>query len=437
MDKPGDRYSPVLDAPEPQLQDDELAQLAVDRAVFDKLRVLWRERETLIKAVLIAFIAFLVLAYIIPKRYESTMRLMPPETQQGNFGAMLNLLAGGGGGTGSSALGGLASSLLGARTNASLLLGIMTSREVSDRIITRFDLATEYGVAGSQAPMEYSRRELMKNIAVQEDRKSGIITITLTSRSPEEAQAMAFGYADELTRVFNMVSASPARRERLFLEKRLAAIKVELDDSAKKFAAYASKTTAFNIPEQAKAVMTAAARIQGELAAAESELEGMRQIYTDNNIRVKALRERIAELRRQADATDKNTSPDSLGGYIHNLPKLGIEWADLYRRAMINEAVYEAMTKQYEFAKVQEAKELAPVTLLDPPDFPEKKASPKRSYLILGGMFFTFLFASAWVLAKDAWQNLDPADQRKQFAEEVWQSLPRFNTSRLTFSRRG
>lgn len=426
MDNPGQRYSPVIDnPPEPPLRDDEMLEIRLDRVVYDKLRVLWAGRRLLGRIVGSAFVLFLILAFIIPKRYESTVRLMPPQGQGGGVAALAAMA---GARTGSDTLGSLAASMLGVQTSGALIVGIMFDRTVSDRIIDKFDLRKEYG----QKYYEFARKELAKNVDVSEDRKSGIITITVTSRSPQEARDMAQAYVDEISKAVIEVSSSSARRERVELEKRLEAIKKDLDQSAAAFAQFASTNTAINIPEQAKATMTAAARVQAELVAAESELEGLQQIYTDSNFRVKTLRGRIAELKRQVDSSDTSRgSPDSLGRIIHDLPKLGVQWADLYRRATIDEAVYDALTKQYEFAKVQEAKEVAPVSVLDPPDLPERKSSPRRAYLILGGTFFFFLLGSAWIIGKDAWRNLDPADPRKQFVLEVWRTVPKPDVARL------
>ncbi len=441
MDNPGQRYSPVIDnPPEPPLRDDEMLELRLDQVVYDKLRVLWAERRLLGRITVVAFVVLFVVYFaripaipslgisrtyfLIPERYESTVRLMPPQGQ-GSFSALAAMA---GARTGSDTLGSLAASMLGVQTSGAVIVGIMFDRTVSDRIIDKFDLRKEYGLRY----YEYARLELAKNVAVSEDRKSGIIAITVTSRSPQEARDMAQAYVDEISRAVIEVSKGAASRERVALEQRLEVIKKDLDQSAAAFAQFASTNTAINIPEQAKATMTAAARVQAELVAAESELEGLQQIYTDSNFRVRTLRGRIAELKRQVDSSDSSRgSADSLGRIIHDLPKLGVQWANLFRRATIDEAVYEALTKQYEFAKIQEAKEVAPVSVLDQPDLPERKSSPKRTYLILGGTFFFFLLGSAWIIGKDAWRNLDPADPRKQFVLEVWSTVPKPEMARL------
>ena len=110
-----------------------------------------------------------------------------------------------------------------------------------------------------------------------------------------------------------------ARREREFIEQRLVTVKRDLDSASQRFSEYASKNTAIDITAQGKAMLEAAARLEGERIAAQSELEGLQQIYSDNNVRVRALRARIAELQKQLDkfggldtnpeAADPNSQP--------------------------------------------------------------------------------------------------------------------------------
>jgi capsule polysaccharide export protein KpsE/RkpR len=428
----------VLDNPpelhgDARLRDDDMLEIRVDRVFYDKVRLLWQERRRLRRWVATGFVLFFILALVTPKRYESTVRIVPPQNSGGL--AALAAMAGAkaGAGTGGDTLGALAASLVGGSTSGTLIMAIMNDRTVSDRMIDRFNLKEEYGLKY----YEYARKELAKHVEVAEDRKSGIITITVNSRSPQEAHDMAQAYVEELSRAVIELSASSARRERIFLENRLKVLKQELDRSAVEFAAYASKNTALNIPEQAKATMTAAARLQAELIAAQSELEGLQQIYTDNNMRVRSLRARIGELKRQIDTSDTSAgTPGSLGNIIHQLPQIGVKWADLYRTATINEAVYEVLTKQYELSRVQEAKEVAPVSVVDAPDIPERKASPKRTYMVLGGTFFFFVLGSAVIISKDAWRKLDPTDPRKELITEMWDARPNaLRWERLRFKR--
>jgi capsule polysaccharide export protein KpsE/RkpR len=387
----------------------------------------WEHRRILQKWVLAGVIISMTLWLILPRRYDSTVRLMPPESA--SSGSLMGLLAGSAGSSMASPMAGLAASLLGGKTTSDLYLDVLQGPSVLDPIIDKFDLRKEYKVKYYQD----ARKDLVGRTAVDTNRKSGVITITVTGNSQVEAQAMARAYADQLDKVVREVSNSSARRERIFLENRLKVVKVELDDSARKLANFASKNVALDIPEQAKATLTAAARGQAELIAAQSELEGLRQIYTDNNFRVRGLQARIAELKQQVDVQQTGpTRPDSMMAWIRKLPQLGVDWTEYYRTATINEAVYEALTKQYEFAKVQEAKETTSVSVLDPPSWPERKSFPKGSYFLLIGLLLSTAGACSYIVGMDAYRRVDPDHPVKMYIEETrvrW--ISRWHNNRL------
>src|ERR1700690_1066630 len=97
-----------------------------------------------------------------------------------------------------------------------------------------------------------------------------------------------------------------------------------------------------------------------------------------------------------------------------------VSYADLYRQTKVEEAVFETLTQQYELAKVEEAKETPSVKVLDPPDIPEKKASPHRLWIMLEGMFLSFSVCAVWIMCGDHWERLDPQDPGKLFAQEIY-----------------
>jgi capsule polysaccharide export protein KpsE/RkpR len=361
-----------------------------------------------------------IIAFLIPKRYESTTRLMPPDAQSSSSLAIVAAMAG----KGSVGLGSTWGDLLGLKSSGALFTDVLQSRTVQDRIIERFDLRKVYG----DKYWQDARKDLAQYTAVSEDRKSGVLTITVTDRDPQRAARMAQAYAEELDRLVTEVSTSSARRERIFIEERLKSVKRDLDLASQQFSEYASQNTAVDITAQAKAMVEAAARLEGELIASQSELQGLEQIYTGNNVRVRSLRARVEELKRQlkklggqdpaSPSTDAPESPQDFPS-IRKLPLLGVKWTDLYRQTKIQEAVYELLTRQYEITKIQEVKEIPTVKVLDLANVPEKKASPHRLMLMILGALLAFSAGIVWVLGAAAWQQIDPQDTRKQLGEEV------------------
>ncbi|MGA7894370.1 MAG: GNVR domain-containing protein [Candidatus Sulfotelmatobacter sp.] len=174
--------------------------------------------------------------------------------------------------------------------------------------------------------------------------------------------------------------------------------------------------------------MEAAARLEGELIAAESELEGLEQIYTKDNVRVRSLQARVDELRSQLHQIGGDTA-DPTGGKpgsaqelpsIRQLPLLGVRWADLYRETKIQETVYEMLTQQYELAKIEEAKEIPVVKVLDIADVPEKKSFPPRLLIVALGAAFSVALGALVVVGSRVWGSIDPRSPQKQLLTEIW-----------------
>lgn len=399
-----------------------------------RMRLIWDRRALLQRVLLWSLVAGFLLALLISNRYQAVVRLMPPESQSGSALAMLGALATKTtGGAGMAA--GLAGDLLGMKSSGALFVGILGSQTVQDRLIQEFDLMRLYG----DSKIEDARESLTKHTVISEERKSGIITLEVTDRDPKRAAAMATAYVQELDRLVAQVSTSSARRERIFLEGRLKTVKQDLDTASHNFSDFASKNTAIDIPAQGKAMVEAAARLQGELVVAESSLRGLEAIYSDQNVRVRAMRAKVAELRDQLDKLggDGGTPSDgrskdlnTMYPSIRKLPVLGVTYFDLYRQAKIQETVFELLTQQYELAKVQEAKEIPSVKVLDAAVVPTKKVFPPRIAIVILVTLLALATTVAWILVKAGWESVDATDSRKVLAVEVLTAvhghLPRF-----------
>jgi uncharacterized protein involved in exopolysaccharide biosynthesis len=394
--------------------------------ILPRLRLLWGMRRFLGRCALVGLFVTTLIAFLIPSEYESTARLMPPDSQPGGGLALMAMLGGssqsGGSGGG---LGSLATDLLGAKTTGAMFIAVMHSRTAEDSIIQGFDLKKVYWKGTEKS----ARKRLEKNTEITEERKSGVITLVVTDHDPKRAAAIAGAYIEQLDTLTAKLNTSAAHRERVFLEDRLDKIKVDLESAEKDFSQFASKNATFDISAQGKAMLEGAASLQGQLIGAESQLEGLRQIYSDNNIRVRSTQARITELRNQLQklgGTSGGTVPsdqsttDNAYPTLRQLPILGVPYADKFRQLKVDEAVYETLTKQFELAKVQEAKEIPSVKVLDQPDVPERKSFPPRTLIIIAGAVCSVLLGVAWVLGTARWRQIDPHDPGMRFAQEVF-----------------
>jgi uncharacterized protein involved in exopolysaccharide biosynthesis len=411
--------TPILDNSEQQAGNGEVAPGSREK-VLRRLRFLWNERRFVFLTTGVGLAAAVLVAFLLPSRYTAQGRLMPPDNASQSLGlGMLTEMSGRLGN-----FGGFAGDVLGVKTSGALFIGILDSATVQERLVDRFKLRQAYG---KRLNVD-ARKELEENTGLSEDRRSGIITITVTDRSAQRASDLVKGYVEELDRLVSSLSTSSAHRERLFLEDRIKTVKQDLDAAAQRLGQFSSRNTAINLEAQGRVMLDIAANLQGQLTAAQAQLQGLRQIYADGNVRVREMKARIAELQRKFNELDgRGTSgngkfsPSNAEGYpsIRDLPLLGVTYTDLYRQTKIEESIYQTLTQQYELAKVQEVKETPSVKVLDVANIPERRSFPPRLLIVSSGTMLSFVIASLWVLTRAEWQSVGPGDPRKTFVLEM------------------
>lgn len=405
----------------------ELMACAEADQKYRALSILWENRKLLWRFLLVFFAFSTAMAFLLPKQYTSTASIMPNDSKSGLGLALLAGSSTGGGGSSS-----VVSNLLGTKSPTAVSVEILNSRTIADALISRFDLQRVYG----NVRLYEARKMLQAKTTITDDSKSGTITISVEDRSPERAAQIAGEYITELNQLVAALDTSSAHRERVFLEDRIAEVRKQLQDSSNKFSSFASKNTALDVPAEARSMVDAATRLKGELIAAQSELEGQQQIYSPENVRVKSSSARVAELKKQLDTLIGNgsSSPDSGTSPsipdLRQLPALGNEYSDLYRNVMLQESIYEALTKQYELTKVEEAGESPSVKVLDAPDIPEKKSGPKRLLIMALGSLFGALLGIAWILASEGLRKLDVSDPRRLILQQALASASKWPLAR-------
>ncbi len=308
----------------------ETVDRSAGAAYLPTLTTLWQGRRFLAKCAVSGLVVATILAFVIPKEYKSTVQLMPPDSQAASSAGWMAMVAGAAMPAG---LASAANGVLGNRSPNAMFLGILNSRTVQDDLIDRFDLRREY----SLKRYVDARKKLAARTAIDDDRKTGNLSITVVDHDPQRARDLAAAYVDELDKLVAKVSTSSARRERVFLEERLKSIKEELDASSRKLSQFSSRNATFDPPSaQAKSMLDSVGKLQGELTAAESELRGLETIYSDDNVRVRALRARTEELRRQLRKLSGGSSESAgelnsgeLYPSVRKLPLLAAAYSEL------------------------------------------------------------------------------------------------------------
>jgi uncharacterized protein involved in exopolysaccharide biosynthesis len=378
----------------------------------DLLLVLLKRKKMIGLLVLAVAMVTAVYSLLIPKTYTATARILPPQKSESGLSG---ILSGGG------AFESLGLSLLGTKSSTDVFVGILESRTVADMLIKKFNLHEVY----NQKNTDVIYKTLADRTKTQVSRKSQIVSVSVDDRDPGRAAEMANAYVDALDQVNRTVNITEGHRKRVFLEDRVDKVKKDLVAAESALKEFQEKYKLIAIDEQAKVTIEGAARIKGEIIAAQIELEVLKKFGTERQNEAIMLKSKIAEMEYHLSRIGQGDSEKSTGSenkpskktmpdfYIpfSELPELGMQLARLTRDAKVQAKVFELVTSQYELAKIEEAKDMNTIQILDRAVPPETRSSPKRTQMVVLSAvvaFFIAIFLAFFLEYVDRLRTSDP-----------------------------
>ncbi len=387
--------------------------------LLDLLIVLLKRKRLIMAVTFGIALVTAIISLLMPPIYRAETRILPPQTSSSSALGMLSALSGEVGLAGA----------IGIKTPSDLYAGLLKSNTVLDRIIERFKLMELY----KQKYLMDTRKSLLDNIDIAVDSKSGIITLSVDDKDPVRAADMANAFVDELRKLTRGLAITEASQRRLFFEEELKNTKLNLMKTEEEFRRLQERTGAIKVEEQAKAIIEGIADLRAQIAAKEVELKVMRTYSTPNNPDLQkaeeALRAMKAELKKLEEKGGKNPDPLIPTG---RLPEVGIEYIRKLRDLKYNETLYELLTKAYEAARLDEARDAVIIQVVDKAIPPDKRAKPKRTLMVIVATFVGF-FLSVFIAFILEWRNraLENSEDRKRL--DAIKSYLRFT---LPFNKR-
>lgn len=316
-------------------------------------------------------VAILSVAYSLTLKniYTAKATLLPPQKESGGGAAALLAQMGGSG------LGALAGGLGG---SSDLYMGILKSRSVADAVIQRLDLEKEFKTSNKDV-----LRSSLQGLVKFQAGKDGIITISADYKDPRKAALLANTFVDELQKKSLQLNLTKAGTERSFLEKRLAVVKQELKTAEDGMKSFQEKYKTIKADSQAAAAIEGIARLKADIVTKEVQLSALRQSMTDESPEVKTLLAGIRSMRAQLGSMSGSGDGAGVIPSVGNVPSIGVEYVRRLRELKTQEALYEQLTKQYELAKINEARDSSSLQVLDEAVVPLTKSKPKRSQIVV------------------------------------------------------
>ena len=368
--------------------------------LLDLASVLVKQKMLILKLTGGAAIISIIFSLLLTNIYTATAKILPPLKEGAGGLSALSAMLGSAGGLGSLAGGALGGG------SAELYLGILKSRSVEDAVIKKLDLAKVYE---TRTPEE-TRKELEGMVKMQAG-KDGIITIAADDEDPKLAAAVANAFVEELDSKSVQMNLSKAGTERVFLEKRLELVKEDLKKAEESLRSFQEKHKAIKVESQAVATIQGIAQMKAELISKEIQLASLRSYQTDENPQVKLLQTGITKLRGQLSAYEGSGMDGAAIPSVGNIPNLGLEFARRLREVKIQETIFEQLTKQYEMAKLTEAKDSSSLQVLDDAVVPTKKSKPKRSLIVMLSIIGAFFIGVFIAFVREFAERMPDADK--------------------------
>lgn len=378
--------------------------------LVDLLTWIGEGKRTIVIVTAAAAVLGLVVALLMTPLYTATATLLPPGAQQ-QSGSAAALAALG-------SLGGLAGGLA-PKTPDELYVAILKSDSVRRGLAERFDLKTRYEVKTFEA----LRKVIPRYVRVSSDKKSGLINVEVDDEDPKFAAELANAHLAEVTKVLGRLAVSEAQLRRVFFEKQLKETKESLIKAEQDMQRVQEKSGVIVLDKQAEALISSAAQVRALIAEREVQLKVLRTSATDQNPDVIRLTSELRALRSELERMEssKGGNPGSAVDMpVGRLPEAAIDYVRAKRELKLQEALFESMIRQYEIAKLDEAKEgqtLQAVDVALPPDY---KSKPSRALIVLAAMLVALLASSAYVVLR---RYFAMAREQDPGAALAWQSL--------------
>jgi uncharacterized protein involved in exopolysaccharide biosynthesis len=345
-------------------------------SLLDLLIVL-AERKYIIIGVTAVFAALaVIISLLLPARYTATVTLLPPQ-QNNSMGAALASQLGSMGGMAALAGGGL-----GLKNPNDIFVGLLKSRTVEDAMVQHFGLMQEYHTRY----LTDARKRFENSADVDGDAKDRMIHISVEDRDPRRAAELANGYVDQFRIQSQHLAITEASQRRLFFEQELEQARNNLANSEEALKRTEQTTGVIELSSQSRALIESAASIRAQITEREVQIQGMQTYATGENAQLVQARRELESLRAQL--AKLGGSADTTGGELivpkGRVPEAGLEYVRKLRDVKFNETIFEILARQFEVAKLDEAKQGALIQVVDPALPPDKRSFPKRGLIVIG-----------------------------------------------------
>ena len=342
-------------------------------SLLDFVLVLARRKRLVLGIPAVAVLVSAAVALMLPNWYAANTKILPPQQSQSNAVAILGqlgALAGGGG----------ASQALGLRNPSDIYVAMLRSRTVADNLVERFHLLKVY----DKESIYYARRELARNSTIVAGRE-GVLTVEVEDKDPQRAAQIANGYIEELRSLTLRFAVTEAGQRRFFFEGQLKKAKTDLANAEIELKRFTQEAGVVSPLGQVGLTVSAAASLRAQISAREIQMTAMRSFATESNPDLLRVQSELAGLRTELAKMEKDSrlAKGDVLIPVGKAPEVSLEYIRRFRDLKYHETLFEVLAKQYEVARIDEAKDATLIQVLDVATPPERKSKPVRSLIVI------------------------------------------------------
>lgn len=337
-------------------------------SIIELLIVMASRKKLILGVTLTATVIGAIFCAALPDVYKATTKILPPQQAQSGAAALLSQLGG---------AAGVAASVAGIKNPNDIYIGMLKSRTVADKLITQYELQKVYKID----TLEKTRKELEKNTVITTT-KEGLINIDVEDRSRVIVAKLANSYVEELISLTKILAVTEATQRRLFYERQLEDAKDNLAKAEMKLKTSLDTSGVISVDSESRAILESSARLRAQISAKEVQLGALRAFVTPNNQAFKQIQEELQSLRMEAFKLENGNANSDKNSNSTSGPD-GLQNIKILRDVKYFQMLYEVLAKQYEAARLEEAKNSAAVIqVLDSAEEPERKFKPKRFLIV-------------------------------------------------------
>lgn len=376
------------------------------RSFLDLMVLLAERRKTVVLTTVCCAAIAVIVALVLPKEYTATVVLLPPQQNSSMASQLLSAMGS------MSPLAELAGSSLGMKNSNDMYVGMLKGTTVEDGLIQQFGLMQEYHARY----LSQARKKLENHVDINGSGKDGLLHIAVTDRNPERAVQLANGYVDQFRHLTEHLAITEAGQRALFFHGQLEQAKDKLADAEEALKQTEESTGLIQLDAQARALIESAATLRAQIAAKEVQIQALQTYATGENSALVEAQEELAGLQAQlAKLGGNEQGADSLMLPRGKVPQEGLEYVRRLRDVKYYETIFDILARQYELAKLDEAKEGAVIQVVDPPVQPDHKSFPPRTVIVVCATLFGIFLGVVLAIAQEgmAQMQMDPESSAK------------------------